>query len=184
MGQLKCKKVKLWHCSHCRQTLACISSENSTNHEECWLILTGLPSLLLDPISCRLVSSAVRCRLPTAPSPSPVAKCFSELLLPTPSSGFLLSTPDGRSLPTSSRVEISGPNPLSGFAPKQTKGSFAWRTTYIVSQWTISKGAINRLFSSIMISWECITVILSFCKHYIISTWFCLHLLFFELFSN
>ena len=31
-------------------------------------------------------------------------------------------------------VEMSSPNPLSGFAPKQTKGSSAWRTTYIVLQ--------------------------------------------------
>ena len=36
-------------------------------------------------------------------------------------------------LPTSGRIEISSLNPLSGFAPKQTKGSSAWRTTYIVS---------------------------------------------------
>ena len=64
LGQLKCKKVKLWHCIPCRLTLACISIENSTNHKECWLILTGLPSMLLDPISCRLVSSAVQCWLP------------------------------------------------------------------------------------------------------------------------
>ena len=35
-------------------------------------------------------------------------------------------------LPTSGHVEISKPNPLSGFAPKQTKGSSAWRTIYIV----------------------------------------------------
>ena len=64
--QLKCKRVKLWHCIPYRLTLAGISSENSTNHEECWLILTGLPSLLLDPISCRLVSSVsgVDCQLP------------------------------------------------------------------------------------------------------------------------
>ena len=40
----------------CRLRLAWISSENSTTHEKCWLILTGLPSLRLDPISCQLVS--------------------------------------------------------------------------------------------------------------------------------
>ena len=40
---------------------------------------------------------------------------------------------DSRSLPTSGHVEISSPNPLSGFAPKQTKESSAWQTTYIVS---------------------------------------------------
>ena len=41
----------------CRLSLTCSFCEISTSHEECWLILTGLPSLLLDPISCRLVSS-------------------------------------------------------------------------------------------------------------------------------
>ena len=45
----KCKKrsyITLHSLCICRLTLACISSENSTTHEECWLILTGLPSLL------------------------------------------------------------------------------------------------------------------------------------------
>ena len=72
----KCKKrsyVTLHSLCICRLTLACISCENSTNHEECWLILTGLPSLLLDFISYRLVSAAVRWRLPLA---SPFANCL------------------------------------------------------------------------------------------------------------
>ena len=55
----------------CRLTVAWIFCEISTNHEECWLILTALLSLLLDSISCRLVSSVVRCRLPTALLPRP-----------------------------------------------------------------------------------------------------------------
>ena len=59
-------------------------------------------------------------------SPSPTA--FPEFLCPTPYS---------RSLPTSGCVEISSPNPLSGFMPKQTKESSAWMTTYIVSQITL-----------------------------------------------
>ena len=66
----KCKKrsyVTLHSLCICRQTLTCNFCKISTSHEKGWLILTGLPSLLLDPISCRLVSAAVRCRLPTAP---------------------------------------------------------------------------------------------------------------------
>ena len=62
--RLSCDTLHSW--CICRLTLACISSKISSRHEECWLILTGLPSLNLDPISCRLVSAAVRCRLPTA----------------------------------------------------------------------------------------------------------------------
>ena len=103
-----------------RLTLAWISSENSTTHGECWLILTRLPSLLWTS-SHPTGLTVVRCRLPC---PSSVANC---LLL---NHFFQLS--DWRSLPTSGHVEISSPNHLSGFAPKQTKGSSAWRTTYIV----------------------------------------------------
>ena len=105
----------------CRLTLTWISSENSTTHEECWLILTGLPSLRLDPISSdwSLLSGVDS----ICHSPSPVAN-------------WLLWVPSSNStrvpLPTSGHVDISSPNPLSGFVPKQTKGSSAWRTTYIV----------------------------------------------------
>ena len=113
---VKCKKIKLWHCIPCRLKLACISSKISTKLKECWLILTGLPSLLLDPISCRLVSSAVRCWVLTAPLRRPS---------PTASSGFLHPTPSRIPLPTSGHVEDRGLRPLFGFAPKQTKGSSA-----------------------------------------------------------
>ena len=71
----------------CRLTLAWISSEISSNYEECCLILTGLlPSLLLDSISCRLVSSlsGVDCPTATLCLSSPTA--FSEFLCPTPDS--------------------------------------------------------------------------------------------------
>ena len=85
--------------------VACISSENSTNHEECWLILTG-SSLLLDPISCRLVSSVVRYRLPTATLRLPPRTAFSAFLFPTPT-----RVP----LPTSGRVKISSPKPFVCF---------------------------------------------------------------------
>ena len=56
------------------------------NANSSWLVF---PRLLLDPISCRLVSSAVRCRLPTALLPRPSLTAFC---------GFLLPTPDSRSL--------------------------------------------------------------------------------------
>ena len=78
------RRASLWHCIPCRITLACISSEISTNHEECWLILTGLPSLLLDSISCRLVSllSGVDCQLPLsiARRQLPSLSSFDQLL--------------------------------------------------------------------------------------------------------
>ena len=82
-----------------------------------WLLL---PHWLSDPISCRLVSLLSGVDWPLA---SPFANSFSE---------FLWSNSSRVPLPTSGHVEISGPNPLSGFAPKQTKGLSAWRTTYIV----------------------------------------------------
>ena len=68
LGLTQVQEVKLWHSTFlciCRLTLTCILREISTKLEECWLILTGLPSLLLDSLSCRLVTSAVRCRLAT-----------------------------------------------------------------------------------------------------------------------
>ena len=63
----------------CWLTLAWISSENSTTHEECWLILTGLPLLLLDSLSCQLVSllSGIDCH----PSPTPSFSPFVQFLL-------------------------------------------------------------------------------------------------------
>ena len=82
----KCKKrsyVTLHSLCICRLSLACSFCEISTSHEECWLILTGLPSLILDPISCWLVSSAVRCRLPTATRRHPSPTLLSGFLLPT-----------------------------------------------------------------------------------------------------
>ena len=78
--------------------------------------LTGL-----DTLSCRLVSLLSGVDWPTR---------VILRQLPSPSSFVQLS--NWCSLPTSGHLEISGPNPLSGFAPKQTKESSAWRTTYIV----------------------------------------------------
>ena len=106
----------------CRLMLAWVSSENSTTLLECRLILTRLPSLLwtsshltgLSPVRCRLVTR-VTLRQPNF-----------EFLCPTPWLAF------PSSLPVTSRPRVQ--NPLSGFAPKQTKESSAWRTTYIVLQ--------------------------------------------------
>ena len=72
----KCKKRSMYHCIPlciCKLTLTWISSENSTTHEECWLILTGLPSLWLDPISWQLVSRLAGVDWPLA---SPFANCL------------------------------------------------------------------------------------------------------------
>ena len=104
-----------------RLTLAWISSENSTTHEECWLILTHLPSLLWTS-SHPTGLSAVRCRLPCPSSvANPSSSSFSNSLLAFP-----------YPLPVTPRSRLQ--NLLSGFAPKQTKESSAWRTSYIVLQ--------------------------------------------------
>ena len=120
--------------------LAWISSKISTK-------LLGMPTHLdrssftgLDSLSCQLVTSAVRCRLATRVT-------LRQLLLLSP----FVSLSDWRSLPTSGHVKISSPNPLSGFAPKQTKRSSAWRTTYIVLQKHIS---IKHLIYFAMYIWD------------------------------
>ena len=116
------QEVKLWHSAFlwiCRLTLAWISSENSTTHEECWLILTGLPSQRLDPISS---DWSLRCPVSTGHSRHPS-------LTASPSSFFQLPTRVSSYFASRSRIQ----SPLSGFAPKQTKESSAWRTTNIVS---------------------------------------------------
>ena len=109
-------------------TLAWITSENSTKQLECRhldLIFFAGPYLLLlcpeSTASLRVVSPT-SARVSTVRGSMPTAR---QLLSPTNS----LSCP----LTTSRYGEISGPkNPLSGFAPKQTKESSAWRATYIV----------------------------------------------------
>ena len=102
-------------------TLAWISSENSTTHEECWLIFTALPSLTLGPYL--MPTAHFCCPVSTAHLRHPSPTDFSQSLCPA-----LWCVP----LPISGHVEISSPNPLSGFVPKQTKGLSVWRTTYIV----------------------------------------------------
>ena len=107
----------------CRLTLTWVSSEISTN-------LLGMPTHLdrsfltaLDPISCQMVSvlSGVDW---------PLASPFANRPLQVP----FVSLSDWNPLPTFGYFVISSPNPLSDFAPKQTKGSSAWRTTDIVLQ--------------------------------------------------
>ena len=83
---------------------------------------THLPSLWLDPISCRLVS-LLSCVDWSLRRPSPTA-----------SSSSFVQLSDQHSLPTSSHPGSPVQNPLSGFTPKQTKESSAWQTTYIVLQ--------------------------------------------------
>ena len=75
----------------------------------------------LDLISCRLVSLLSRF---DSLCPSSLANCFLELLLSHSLTGvpFLL--------PVTPRSKVQ--DPLSGFAPKQTKESSAWQTPYIV----------------------------------------------------
>ena len=119
-------------------TLAWITSENSTKQLECRhldSIFFAGPYLML----ARLSATGVRSWLPLSVS--------RRQLLSSGSRRQQLSSGSRRQLPwaplsnqLSSRVPIPLPdqlrfqvqNPLSGFAPKQTKESSAWRATYIV----------------------------------------------------
>ena len=105
----------------CRLTLSWISSEISTKllGMQTHLDRSSFTGTGLTHVDCSLLLSVVDC---------PLASPFANCLLLSP----FVSLSDWHSLPTSGHVEISSPNPLSGFAPKQTKGSSAWRTTYIV----------------------------------------------------
>ena len=103
----------------CRLTLTWVTSENSTTLLECRLIFPhcGWTLSHADWSLCCPVSTGHS----RHPSPtlllSPFVQLSSRIPLPFP-------------VTSRSRVE----NPLSGFAPKQTKESSAWRTTYIVLQ--------------------------------------------------
>ena len=95
-------------------TLAWITSENSTNN---WNADILTQSSSLDPIFSATVSGVDRiCLCPINNS--------CQLLSPTNS---LLTS---RYLFRPHR-DFKSKNPLSGFAPKQTKESSAWRATYI-----------------------------------------------------
>ena len=107
----------------CRLTLAWISSEIFTK-------LLGMPthldcSSLTDSWTLSHADWSLCCPVSTGHSRHPS---------PTPSSQSLCLTLWLAFPSYFGHVEISSPNPLSGFAPIQTKGSSAWRTTYIVLQ--------------------------------------------------
>ena len=107
---------------HVQTNASVDSSETSTKLLECWLDLLSLvwtlshaDSPLCSSDRCRLPLSVVPRQLPT------LSPFLSHSLTGVPSP-----------LPVTSRSQVQ--NPLSGFAPKQTKESSAWRTTYIVLQ--------------------------------------------------
>ena len=104
---------KLCNFVHMLTNASVDSSENSTTLLVCRLIFPHCSG----PHLIRLVSllSGVDWSLA-----SPFANCFFELFFPILSS---------RSLPTSGHPRSQVQNPLSGFAPKQTKDSSVWRTT-------------------------------------------------------
>ena len=120
---LSCDTLDSW--CICRLTLACISSEISTKlpgmltHPD-WPSLTASgPYLIPTVFFCSPVSTA------NYPSPLPVANWLLWVPLFDSSLAFPCLLPVA--------AKISSPNPFSDFAPKQTKGSSAWRTPYIVS---------------------------------------------------
>ena len=101
-------------------TLAWITSENSTKQLECRhldSVFFAGPYLMLARLSAHLSGIDCPCLWFHANS----------------SSSFLQATLFSCPVTSSGHAEISSPkNPLSGFAPKQTKESSAWRATYIV----------------------------------------------------
>ena len=124
-------------------TLAWIASENSTKLLECRhldsVFIAG--PYLLPPLRCPVSTAPVRGSTPTA----------SELLCPTNSllaSRYLFRP----------RRDFKSKNSLSGFAPKQTKESSAWRALILcytgieprspgpfantLPTWTIGKGTL------------------------------------------
>ena len=103
----------------CKLTLTWVSSEKSSTLLECWLILTRLPSLLWTSSHPTGLSAPVSTGHSRHPSPTSSSSSFVQLSSRVP-------------LPTSGHPRSRVQNPLSGFAPKQTKESSAWRTTYIV----------------------------------------------------
>ena len=135
-------------------TLAWITSENSTKQPECRHLLNRSSSL--DPIRCCL-ASLLGCPLSTAPVRGSTPTLVS--LVPPPTASVRGSIPTACELlsPTNSlfvspyhfriRRDFRSKNPLSGFAPKQTKESSAWRATYIVLH-EDKKSAINKKINS------------------------------------
>ena len=115
----------------CRLTLAWVTSENSTKQLECRHLLTQSSSL--DPILSATVSGGDRIcpwfhANSSADSPlcCPVANCLSAPF----STQLSFVSPYHFRI----RRDFRSKNPLSGFAPKQTKESSAWPATHIVLQ--------------------------------------------------
>ena len=101
-------------------TLAWITSENSTKQLECRhldLVFFAGPYLLplVSPLRCPVSTASVRGSTPTACQ-------LLSLTNPLLASRYLFRP----------CRDFKSKNPLSGFAPKQTKESSAWRATYIV----------------------------------------------------
>ena len=153
-----------------RLMLAWVSSENSTTLLECQLILTHLPSLLW---TSSHADWSFCC---------PVSTGLSVVPHQLPSSSSFVHLPDRCSLPTPGHPRSQVQNPLSGFVPKQTKGSSAWRTTYIVLQHTeFSKVYKNFkcLYKKVWKPIECTTYLYNFlsketdCLH--VSLTLCVH---------
>ena len=102
--------------------LAWISSENSTKQLECQhldSIFFAGPYLMLPHLSARVSTVDRLCPCPVAKS---VVSSFYQ-------STLLVSHYHFRTC-----RDFKSKNPLSGFAPKQTKELSAWRATYIVLQ--------------------------------------------------
>ena len=113
----------------CGLTLAWVTSENSTKQLECWHLLTR-SSPWLDPLFSATVSGVDRiCPWFHAnSSPDSPLSCPVVNYLPAPlSSQLSLASPYHFRI----RQDFRSKNPLSGFAPKQTKESSA-RATHIV----------------------------------------------------
>ena len=103
-------------------TLAWITSENSSKQLECRHLLTRYSSL--NPIfSAGLTApvSGVDCPCPWFHANSLSAPFPNQLSFVSPYHFRI-------------RRDFRSKNPLSGFAPKQTKESSAWRATYILLQ--------------------------------------------------
>ena len=123
LGLTQSRKIVCNTTCMCGLTLAWVTSENSTKQLECRHLLTRSSSL--DPIfSAGLTApvSGVDCPCPWFHANRLSAPFSNQLSLP--------STYHFRI-----RRDFRSKNPLSGFAPKQTKESSAWRATYIVLQY-------------------------------------------------
>ena len=129
-------------------TLAWITSENSTKQLECRhldSIFFAGPYPMLPRLSARVSTVDRPCPWfhanSSADSPlcCPVANCLSA---PFPNQLPFVSPYHFRIL-----RDFRSKNPLSGFAPKQTKESSAWRATHIVLQFLLGGVEFTVLFS-------------------------------------